>query len=140
MYIICNVLHWTIIQEDIFIVKVIISFMVLSCAIIICVFILFYYSGSHKGFFHEHNLPIHYHSYAISTFPPFHLSTFYISQWRLFLLDHFYFYSIFKYLTLCMQIKCRTEKWEQTYDICLIKTDLTQYAYLKLFIFCAHFN
>lgn len=137
MYIICNVLHWTIIQEDIFIVKVIISFMVLSGAIIICVFILFYYSGSHKAFFMS---IIFLYITILTPFPHFHLSTFYISQWRLFPLDHFYFYSIFKYLPLCMHIKCRTEKWEQTYDICLIKTDLTQYAYLKLFIFCAHFN
>lgn len=137
MYIICNVLHWTIIQEDIFIVKEIISFMVLSYVIIICVFILFYYSGSHKAFY----MSIIFLYFTILTpFPPFHLSTFYISQSRFFPLDHFYFYSIFKYLTLCMHIKCRTEKWEQTYDICLIKTDLTQYAYLKLFIFCAHFN
>ena len=98
----------------------------------------FYYSGSHKAFFHEHNLRIHHHAYPISIFPPFHLLCLTVKTF--FPLDHFYFYSIFKYLTLCIHVKFRTEKWEQTYDICLIKTDLTQYAYLELFILYAHFN
>lgn len=71
-------------------------------------------------------------------FQPFHLLCLTVKTF--FPLDHFYFYSIFKYLTLCIHVKFRTEKWEQTYDISLIKTDLTQYAYLDLFIFYAHFN